>query len=499
MDEAGRFSGMKTRRLRRDVFYSTAGFLLLLLCVGWNVLSGSSIAQTVPMGSLLLHKSTVNGRYFATPNGRLVYLQGSYEGSELQDYIFGGSLPSDFQRAMALLVRYDGNLLRLWTNESSGNIFGTTDVINMPWIRSAICCAADGGHKFDLARLDVGNLLRPSLNSMHYFERMRARVMAARAAGVYVSIMLWHSFGWENGLRIPEGRSWDTHPFNRENNINGVNGDVDGDGHGLELGSIGQAFTPFQEAYVRQIVDAVGDLDNVLYEICNECYDTPATNAWQRYFIDFIHAYETRNVFQHPVGMTSLQNFNNQALMKSTADYISPGGPSFEDNPPENVEAAVSVMDMDHVAPCPSQFGMPENSPQWAWKAFTRGHNLWYIYCHGYGTPNPNEAMVMTRMAQTGSYANRMLHASTVPKSDRSICSTGYCLMSRKYVLGFLPEGGSITLSLAIGGMWAVEWFDPASGNTTVAASVPGGSKTLTAPFSGEAVVFLVRNIAPES
>ena len=141
--------------------------------------------------------------------------------------------------------------------------------------------------------------------------------MAARAAGIYVSIMLWHSFGWENGLRIPESRSWSRHPFNIENNINGVNADVDGDGHGLELGSIGQAFTPFQEAYVRQVVDAVGDLDNVLYEICNECYDTPATNAWQQYFRDFIHTYESRRGLQHPVGMTSLQNFNNTVLMKA--------------------------------------------------------------------------------------------------------------------------------------------------------------------------------------
>lgn len=470
--------------------------VLCLLCALWSVFSGPVAGETAPMGALVLHKSMINGRYFALPDDRLIYLQGSYEGSELQDFVFGGSGPSDFQRALDLLARHDGNILRLWTSESSSEVFGEGTVMQMPWTRSTICCAADGGQKFDLTLLDVGNLAQPSINSLHYFERMRARVIAARAAGVYVSIMLWHSFGWENGLRNVGSRSWSRHPFNIMNNINGVNADVDGDGHGLELGSIGQAFTSYQEAYVRQVVDTVGDLDNVLYEICNECYDTPATNAWQQYFRDFIRTYESGRGVRHPVGMTSLQNYNNAVLMESTADYISPGGPSFEGDPSAHGEVSVSIMDMDHVVPCPLQFGMPMNSPQWPWKAFTRGHNLWYIYCRGYGTPDPGEAVVMMRMAQTRSYANRLSLATTVPETDRSLCSTGYCLMGPEYVLGFLPEGGSIALTLRREGMWAVEWFDPASGNTTVASSVRPGEHVLTAPFSGEAVIFLVRNVA---
>ena len=184
MCAAGRFVITQTQRLKGIIRHPVARRLLIFLCAGWTLCFGAAFAETVPMGSLLLHKSVVNGRYFAMPNDRLVYLQGGYEGSELQDYVFDGSLPSDFQKAMDLLARYDGNLLRLWTSESSGRIFGETATMSMPWIRSALCCAADGGHKFDLARLDVGNLAHPSLNSIHYFERMRARVMAARVAGI---------------------------------------------------------------------------------------------------------------------------------------------------------------------------------------------------------------------------------------------------------------------------------------------------------------------------
>jgi hypothetical protein len=44
-----------------------------------------------------------------------------------------------------------------------------------------------------------------------------------------------------------------------------------------------------------------------------------------------------------------------------------------------------------------------------------------------------------------------------------------------------------------------VEWFDPMNGNTIVESSVPEGMRTLTVPFSGDAVVFLVRNVVPAS
>ncbi len=468
--------------------------ILALWLVQFLFLSPPAPAQTPPMGSLLLHKSSANGRYFATPDGRIRYLSGGYEGSEFQDYVFGGGTTSDFQTALDILSRHGGNLLRLWTSESSTGNPAERGAMQMPWMRSAICCAADGGHKFDLSRLDVGNLASPRVNADAYFERMRARVLAARAEGIYVSIMLWHSFGWENGLRIPGSRSWETHPFNSRNNINGVNGDVDGDGHGLELGSLGHPFTPYQEAYVRQIVESVGDLDNVLYEICNECYDSPRTNAWQEYFVGFIKRYESSRPFKHPVGMTSLQNFNNRVLAAGAADFIAPGGPAYEQSPPVSGGGQVSILDMDHMVPCTGV-----NDARWPWKAFTRGHNLWYIYCQQYGKPNVSETAVMERMGQAGSYANRMNLGEAVPETDPSRCSTGYCLMGRDFVLGFVPGGGAIALDLSAAGTWSVEWFEPASGNTNIAPSVRNGPRILTAPFTDDAVVFLVRNAPPAS
>ena len=51
-----------------------------------------------------------------------------------------------------------------------------------------------------------------------------------------------------------------------------------------------------------EIIDAVNDLDNVLYEISNE--SGAFANAWQYHMIKLIHVYEAGKPKQHPVGMT---------------------------------------------------------------------------------------------------------------------------------------------------------------------------------------------------
>jgi hypothetical protein len=102
--------------------------------------------------------------------------------------------------------------------------------------------------------------------------------------------------------------------------------------------------------------------------------------------------------------------------------------------------------------------------------------------------------MVLTRMGQTQMYATRMDLRTSIPETDVSVCSSGYCLMGPDSILAFVPEGGAVTIELRTPGTWAVEWFDPVSGNAAVGTSVREGLRTLTVPFSGEAAVFLVRN-----
>jgi collagenase-like protein with putative collagen-binding domain len=77
--------------------------------------------------------------------------------------------------------------------------------------------------------------------------------------------------------------------------------------------------------------------------------------------------------------------------------------------------------------------------------------------------------------------------------------STGFCLADNAATgaeyLVYAPTGGSFTVNLsATTRALNVEWFNPATGATTSTTAITGGSPTqsFTAPFSGDAVLYVV-------
>src|SRR6185503_20849040 len=93
--------------------------------------------------------------------------------------------------------------------------------------------------------------------------------------------------GW-----APHDQAWLYNPFRSVNNVNGINGDPNGDNIGFEYHSDQiPAITALQQTYVRKVIDTVNDLDNVVYEISNED-DTQAARDWQYNLINFVRNYE---------------------------------------------------------------------------------------------------------------------------------------------------------------------------------------------------------------
>ena len=233
----------------------------LCTCVmGLLALGGSETLGEPARGPLRVHPE--NPRYFTDGSGKAIYLTGSHTWNSLQD--MGLTDPPgtfDWEAYLDFLQRYHHNFIRLWrwelvrwdTAPNGGP--GVLTVAPHPWARTGPGKAADGKPKFNLKRFEED-----------YFQRLRARVVAAHERGIYVSIMLFE--GW--GLQfVPEG--WEAHPFHPENNVNGIDGDANGDGQGLEVHTLTHpGVTVLQEAYVRRVEATVNDLDNVLYEISNE-------------------------------------------------------------------------------------------------------------------------------------------------------------------------------------------------------------------------------------
>jgi len=426
-----------------------------------------------------------NPRYFTDGSGKAIYLIGSHNWSNFQDtgHRAGPGDPPpalDYTVFLDFVQAHHHNFFRLWRWESpkwtDDEPRGVAYSQPHPWLRTGPGKANDGKLRFDLTRFNP-----------EYFDRLRSRVIAARDRGLYVSVMLFE--GWE----IQFLDAWNSHPFHAANNINSIEADADGDGHAIEYNTLqtspmGKRVLTLQEAYVRKVIDTVNDLDNVLYEVCNEA--GPYSTEWQYSIINTVKQYESHQPKQHSVGMTfQYRGGTNVALFNSPADWISPNPgesqESYLDNPPANFSGKVIVNDTDHLC------GHVCGDAVWVWKSFCRGLNVLFMEEL---TPSPMwHDSARDAMGQARRYAEKMNLATMSPHNE--LASVRYCLANpgTEYLV-FQPGGrGEFTVDLTdIPATFSVEWLNVSTGATGTGKPVHGGGvSTFKTPFGGPAVLYL--------
>jgi hypothetical protein len=422
-------------------------------------------------GPLRVHPE--NPRYLIDGTEKTILLVGSHHWDNLVD---NNARPGIFDYAgyLDFLGEHNHNFMRMWAQ-----VAWVRDVDPMFYQRVGPESALDGKPKFDLKQFNQA-----------YFDRLRSRVIEAGERGIYVSVMLFQGWSIEDK---GEGNPWIHHPYNGANNINGINGDLNSNGEGEEIHTLDNtAVTALQEAYVKKVVDTVNDLDNVIYEIANE--SNGQSVAWQYHMVEFIHSYEQEKPKQHLVGITGSGGINNNDLFAGPAGWISPrpqGG--YRENPPAADGSKVIIADTDHL------FGIG-GSRAWVWKSFLRGLHL--AFMDDLGAEAWKED-VRQAMGNVLSYANRINLAAMKPHNN--LASTRYCLANpstngAEYLI-YLPEGGMVTVDLrATQVELYVEWFDPNKGMVVATSITTGGShQTLTAPFNGDAVLYIFDSIHVQS
>lgn len=440
----------------------------------------------------LLRVSPSNSRYFSDGSGKSIYLTGSHTWLNFQDGgIYDPPAKFNYAKWLDFLRENRHNFFRMWVWEQTKWVVESSQEFYFtphPFQRTGPGLALDGKPRFDLRRFDQS-----------YFDRLRNRIVAAGRMGIYVSVMLFN--GWS--VSYPKknynlNNPWRGSPFNKHNNINGLDGDPDEDNSGVEVHTLQiPAITEIQKGYVRKIIDTVNDLDNVLYEISNESHSK--STRWQYHMIKYIKKYETRKSKKHPVGMTvPWPNGDNTALYKSPADWISLNGtlgilPSADGR-------KVIIADTDHIC------GICGNR-EWAWSSFTRGYNLLFMDQYddgyrlgggGYDLNNVNDVSLRRNLGYIRQFAEKIDLKKMSPRGDLS--SSGYALASpvnhgSEYLV-YMPEGGEVNVDLSAGkGILDVEWFNPDTGEITKGRSVKGGNPILfTAPFPGDAVLYIYGN-----
>jgi len=449
--------------------------LLSALAAISTVLQANCMLAATPQTTGPLRINPDNPRYFADGAGRTVWLTGSHTWANFQERGVEGQTPDfDYEGYVDFLQQHGHNFIRLWSWEHARWMqFVEKDVPIRykpnPYKRTGPGKALDGDPKFDLTEFND-----------EYFQRLRQRVEPAGRRGIYVSVMFFQGFSLDKRRgNAKMGNAWHGHPYHAANNRNGINGNPSGDDTGHELHELQVPdVTRLQEAFVRKVVDTVGDLDNVLWEIGNECH--AGSVEWQYHMIRYVKDCESTRPKQHPVGMTGAP-IGTKALLGSPADWISPPGKQWLTDPPVNEGKKVILVDTDHCDPW-------HHDPDWVWRNLFRGNQ--FILMDGYvdyrigspAGPNPDWDRTRQAMGHARSLAERVNLARLTPNTK--LTSTGFCLATAARSGGgfrcavYLPQGGEAAVDLTdVKGLLAVEWIEATSGKSQVAASAPGGSR----------------------
>ena len=454
-----------------------------------------------------------NPNYFEDAGGSPLILCGSHSWNTLQDWGTNGAVRTlDFDAFVSFLNAHGHNMTLLWCTElPKFHGLPTTEksppdftVSPFPWMRTGPGLATDGGLKFDLTKFDHA-----------YFDRLRARVQALNDAGIYVGVYLF-SGEFLLRFRCPT----DGYAFTGANNINGVDDGYREKSPETAVNSVTMtapnAITEFQDAYVKKVIDTLNDSPNVLWIVSQEA---PAKSTWWNdHLIALVRSYERGKNHQHPIGYGVLENNKDSIIYNSDADWVAPaarispaqtrgtGKPSFK----------VNINDSDH-----SYFGMWNDTLQvnrnYAWRNFTNGNhvlfmdpylvyyprekrNLCLFPVNGIGSkPDPRWENFRSNLGYILRYSRKLNLANISPTS--MLCSTRYCLAQTPSVgaeyLAYSPSGGSFTIDLSAmptSRRLAVEWFNPATGETITQDPISAGSSSqaFTAPFAGDAVLYLV-------
>jgi hypothetical protein len=485
------------------------GFCAFVLCSGptglacgapppqpGNAVTGSN-PITVPLKAL-----ATNPNYFTDDTGKAIYLTGSHTWNNLQDWGTNGLIqPLDYPAYVKMLVAHNHNFTLLWATElpvfrglpTTADSPPDFSVTPQPWQRTGPGIASDGKLKFDLTKFNQA-----------YFDRLRDRVRALHAAGIYAGVYFFTG-EWLLRFRFPG----DGYPFTGTNNVNRID-----DGGGTRSVSMRapDAITEFQDAYVKKVIDTLNDLPNVLWIVSEEA---PAGSEWwNRHLIALARSYEAGKWWQHPIGYAVQADNKDGTILNSDADWIAPVArissttSCGSGHPP----CKVNVNDSDH-----SYFGMWNDSAQanrnYFWINFTDGNqtvfmdpyvvyyprqkrNLCISPANGIGSgPDPRWNDVRATMGYIRGYADRINLAGMTPQGKLS--STGHALVStgpgEPEFLVYAPDGGRFTVDLFKSrGRLAVEWMDPARGSKSAGTPVDGGAqRTFIPPFREDAVLYL--------
>jgi hypothetical protein len=462
---------------------------ITLIALGLAGPAFQGAAFAAPVG--ILQTGEQAGHYFEY-NGKPLMLVGD---SVTQGWMESGTAFNQNAYVDALASR-GINLLMLWayigtsaSQQQGDERIGYNAPEIWPWVGSP-----DQGN-FDLGQLNQA-----------YFTRLAALVAYAETKDIIVLITL-HD-GWTK-------TRFAAHPFNTAIG----NGPLTASSQYVELANYDaempaaynsswnrqQRNQYYQERFAAKLISELAPYDNVIYEMFNEgeWYDSTMRRRHEQHFLAFFRA-------------------RCDNLLLSNSDHISGDTPQTDSKVDVITEHGDWTGRFGEYA---SGFGASPAKPMMLDEPIPefRGDNLtiatirrsvWEVTLAGGGWAGQNDASfswnpqvdIVAQANARDQFYDSVGHCARFLNSGKvdfpnmrpagSLASTGVCLArAGSSYLVYAANGGTFTvnLSAASGKTLGVQWYNPRTGETSQGADVAGGSASasFTAPFSGDAVLFV--------
>lgn len=390
-----------------------------------------------------------NPYYFQDALGRPVVLMGDYTWGTFSDLDF------DYVRFLDSLHSRGLNTARAWLWWGCEEI--TTDPIPArhvePFLRPGPGTANDGRPKYDLSRF----------NSV-FFERLQAFCRAAQQRSIQLQLIMMDAW------MLKHAELWKLHAFQRDNNINGVDGDPAHTGTGIDaargfcsLGNPGAM--KYQKALVRKIVETINGFSNVRYEIANENYYSA---EWELALCDFIHEIEKTMPRKHLTMRRDLP-LHSDVVQRWEPALVRRGMLA------RRVLRQPLIFDTDWT------INKNDDEVRAAmWTALLSGGHFDYMddaleYRLGKPSQDPRAAL-HKQIDFAAAFMKRIKPWEMTPDDALVRSGTAYAMASSAQLAAYLPRGGRVLLDLSrMGGSLQAQWYNPRGGSFGESFGVDGG------------------------
>lgn len=321
-----------------------------------------------------------------------------------------------------------------------------------------------------------------------YFDYWRDIITYAGNQGIYIQLTILDS--WHNKEHVTEDNGhlqneWGMkHDFyHGPNNINGIDTQDKNDWHNRN-----HPVFALHQAMIREVVNQLGDLPNIVYEISNENF---TDLQWERDLADYLTQYElSKGLPQHLVMPRDLPNHSNvggsvndvPTAHEELLDNYGLNQPLIADN--DNVDLGADIG--------------PDDRRKKAWAVLTAGGHINYFHwaihqpsvLHSRDVENAMKYIGLTRI-----FIERFnFNLPQMQPADNLVTNGAwaYAEPGKQYIIYLINDGilnDGITDVSQLPENYTASWFNPRDGSTQIATTT---GNTFTVPGNEDWVLAIV-------